>query len=120
MEKNKIIKIVIGVVVIGIAIAGVWLYRGQSKIPQGEVIKATFTCVEGKIIEAEFDNLVPSDTKVRLKLSDGRNLTLPRAISGSGARYANADESIVFWNKGDTAFITEKDIETYSNCVVTE
>jgi membrane-bound inhibitor of C-type lysozyme len=25
----------------------------------------------------------------------------------SGARYANKDETFVFWNKGDTAFVTE-------------
>jgi membrane-bound inhibitor of C-type lysozyme len=40
-------------------------------------------------------------------------------LSGSGARYANKDESFVFWNKGDTAFITEgaSGEETYSDCV---
>lgn len=31
------------------------------------------------------------------------NLTLPRARSGSGARYAMADETAVFWIKGDDA-----------------
>jgi len=38
--------------------------------------------------------------------------------STSGARYANKDETFVFWNKGDTAFVTEgKDgKETYSGC----
>jgi len=41
-----------------------------------------------------------------------------QAISASGARYANTDESIVFWNKGDTAFIQEGDVTTYENCVV--
>ncbi len=34
-------------------------------------------------------------------------MTLPQAMSASGARYANADESIVFWNKGDSVFITQ-------------
>ncbi len=40
-------------------------------------------------------------------------------MSGSGARYANKDETFVFWNKGDTAFITEgkNDNQTYSDCV---
>ena len=54
-----------------------------------------------------------------LKLSDGRSLSLPQVLSGSGARYANKDESFVFWNKGDTAFITEgaSGEETYSDCV---
>jgi membrane-bound inhibitor of C-type lysozyme len=77
--------------------------------------KAKFACHGGKSIMAAFY----SDS-VKLKLSDGRNLTLPQAMSGSGARYANADESIVFWNKGDTAFITEGSAtkETYSGCVV--
>jgi hypothetical protein len=51
-------------------------------------------------------------------LSDGRGLTVPQAMSASGARYANKDETFVFWNKGDTAFVTEgKDgKETYSGC----
>jgi membrane-bound inhibitor of C-type lysozyme len=46
-------------------------------------------------------------------------LSLPQAMSGSGARYANKDESFVFWNKGNTAFITEGAAgeETYSDCV---
>jgi membrane-bound inhibitor of C-type lysozyme len=40
-------------------------------------------------------------------------------MSGSGARYANADESFVFWNKGDTAFITEGGgKEIYSGYVI--
>ena len=78
--------------------------------------KATFACKGGKTIAADFGT-----NSVALKLSDGRSLTLPQAMSGSGARYANADETLVFWNKGDTAFITEgpgEGKETYSGCVV--
>ena len=43
---------------------------------------------------------------------------VPQAMSASGARYANKDETFVFWNKGDTAFVTEgKDgKEAYSGC----
>ena len=44
-------------------------------------------------------------------------MTLPQAISASGARYANSDESFVFWNKGDTAFIQEGENYTYENCL---
>src|SRR5262245_30720708 len=75
---------------------------------------ATFKCESGKTIEAMFNG-----DKVELKLSDGRTLSLPQAMSASGARYANEDETFVFWNKGDTAFVTEgKDgKETYSGCV---
>jgi len=50
-------------------------------------------------------------------LSDGRRLALPHALSGSGARYATDDESVVFWNKGNTAFLEEAGKTTYAECV---
>ena len=77
------------------------------------VATAIFKCQGGKSIDATF-----YANSVDLKLSDGRSLTVPQAMSGSGARYANKDETFVFWNKGDTAFVTEgKDgKETYSGC----
>lgn len=73
----------------------------------------TFKCQGGKSIEATF-----YASSVSLTLSDGRSLTVPQAMSGSGARYANEDETFVFWNKGDTAFVTEGDDgkDTYSGC----
>lgn len=76
----------------------------------------TFECRESKSIIATF---YPMDDKfVDVKLSDGKNIKLPRALSASGARYATSDEALVFWNKGDTAFVTEGGNETYSNCVL--
>lgn len=74
----------------------------------------TFDCAGKKSVWAAFHG---QTGPVDLSLSDGRNITLPRAISASGARYANSDESIVFWNKGDTAFITENGTTTYADCV---
>ncbi len=77
-----------------------------------------FTCKEGKTITARFD--MKNDKGVDIVLSDGRTLFLPHALSASGARYANADETFVFWNKGNTAFITEgKDGKlTYVDCLI--
>ena len=76
----------------------------------------TFTCKDNKSIEASFYS-----EKVDLKLSDGRTMSLPQTMSGSGIRYANADETMVFWSKGNTAFITEgKDADappTFADCV---
>ncbi|MGH6866320.1 MAG: MliC family protein [Methyloceanibacter sp.] len=98
-----------GLGVIGIAA----LLSAQAALAQAPVAIATFECKEGKSIEATF-----YADSVDLKLSDGRTLKLPQGMSGSGARYTNADESFVFWNKGDTAFITEgaDSKETYSGC----
>lgn len=78
------------------------------------VATAVFKCDGGKTIDATF-----YADSVDLKLSDGRSLKVPQAMSASGARYANKNETFVFWNKGDTAFVTEgKDgKETFSGCV---
>src|SRR6185437_11782441 len=62
---------------------------------------AKFSCHGGKTVSPTFYS-----NSVELKLSDGRRLKVPQTLSGSGARYANSDETFVFWNKGDTAFIT--------------
>lgn len=95
--------------------AGVMI--GLATVPvraEEPVAEATFTCKDDKTIAATF-----YADKVDLKLSDGRDLSLPQVISASGARYANEDETFVFWNVGDTAFVTEgaDDKETYSDCV---
>ena len=73
---------------------------------------AKFVCDDQKSILSAFYN-----RSVDLKLSDGRTFSLPQTISGSGVRYANADESFVFWNKGNTAFTQEESSTTYKNCV---
>jgi membrane-bound inhibitor of C-type lysozyme len=92
-----------------LVVAGIIYYQIAK---QNTSIKATFNCREGKTIKAEF-----AKEKVNLLLSDGRKIELPQAISASGARYANSDESFVFWNKGNTAFIEEKGTTTFTNCI---
>jgi membrane-bound inhibitor of C-type lysozyme len=79
-------------------------------------ISAFFVCDAGKTVRAIFINDSPAS--VKLSLSDGRNLTLLQVMSASGARYANADESFVFWDKGNTAFIEELGKTTYRACTV--
>lgn len=78
------------------------------------ITNVQYACSEGKTIQATYFN-----NTVELQLSDGRNLLLMQGISGSGVRYTNNDESITFWNKGNTAFIEEGQEETitYNNCV---
>ena len=78
------------------------------------VATATFKCQSGKSIGAMF-----YANSVDLKLSDERSLKVPQAVSASGARYADKDETFVFWNKGDTALSEGKGgKETYSCCAV--
>jgi membrane-bound inhibitor of C-type lysozyme len=52
-----------------------------------------------------------------LTLDDGRVLTLAHTLSGSGVRYASADESVVAWNKGDELMFEENGTSTYLGCI---
>jgi membrane-bound inhibitor of C-type lysozyme len=84
--------------------------------PGMDIINAAlFTCSSGQALYATF-----RERLVTLVLSDGRKVTIPQAISASGARYATPNESFVFWNKGNTAFIQENGKEIYSGCVTKE
>lgn len=89
----------------------------QSNNVEEKVIinSALFACEDQKTINAIFFS-----DKAELSLSDGRNMILFQAISASGVRYVNQDESFVFWNKGDTAFVEENGIQTFSSCLVSE
>lgn len=72
-----------------------------------------FFCQDKKTISVSF-----KDQSAKIILSDGRYLDLPQAMSASGARYASSDENLVFWNKGDTAFLEENGTETFTGCAV--
>ncbi|MDB5266567.1 MAG: hypothetical protein JWN89_382 [Parcubacteria group bacterium] len=77
---------------------------------------ATFTC-DSREIFAEF-----YPRSVHLEFGGQKTLYLPQAISASGARYANADESLVFWNKGNEAIIMRDNSmdQDYKNCRTAE
>lgn len=51
-----------------------------------------------------------------LNFVDGSSFKLPKAMSASGVKYANSDDSIVFWNKGEEA-IFKKGGKEYTRCV---
>lgn len=80
----------------------------------GKQIKADY--YKGPIVSVKPGEPPTPSGRVELVLSDGRQMSLPQTISGSGIRYAASDESMVFWSKGESAFITENNKETYSNC----
>lgn len=55
-------------------------------------------------VDATFNN---NEETVTFTLKTLGTVTLPRAVSASGARYANEDESIVFWEHQGVATITK-------------
>lgn len=129
MKKSAVFIIVAVITIIVISLIG-WQYFKPTKIVSQPALvgQASYLCQNGKTVEAKYYqgsavSVKPSEMpvpngQVELELSDGRQLTLPQTISASGIRYANADESLVFWSKGNTAFITESGgQQTYSDCV---
>jgi len=126
--------IVVFVVVIG---TGAYLWKGMqnstplsptpSEIPNFMVdtqqsatdsamtnIQVTFTCADGKIIEATFNN--STDGSADLTLSDGRIMSLPIEVSENNARYVSEDESVVLFAQENGLLIEENGIQTYSEC----
>ena len=78
---------------------------GLSVVP-GEVVR--YRCGGGQTIEAHYGSLSDQSLAfVRLRLPDGRRLTLPQVASASGARYS-ADQTFTWWSKGRSAFLQER------------
>jgi membrane-bound inhibitor of C-type lysozyme len=62
-------------------------------------------------------NMPPTPTgSVDLTLSDNALITLPQTLSADGGRYANSDESVIFWSKGRGALYTKAG-ENEMNCI---
>ena len=67
--------------------------------------EAVYLSSQGQRLAARFD--IPGKT-VRLTLPDGRTLTLPLAVSGSGARYSNGAQT--FWEHQGGAIFEERGV----------
>jgi membrane-bound inhibitor of C-type lysozyme len=101
---------------------------GQAQ-PLNSVI---YSCDGGKTIAAKLYDVQSTEPLVQslgvppkpsglahITLSDGRDMTLHQTISADGARYANSDESFVFWSKGNGALVFENGkMQDYTNCTV--
>lgn len=114
-------------------LAGAYILYGKNNnsLPTPNEPKATveYACNEGKSITASFfeDGKAPKvgegETPVPtgralVSLSDGRDLDLKQTISADGVRYANEDESLVFWTKGNGALVLENNQEkSYIGCI---
>ncbi|KND51857.1 MAG: hypothetical protein ABA06_01190 [Parcubacteria bacterium C7867-001] len=111
---------VIILVIIGLVAAAIIFAKPKTAVQDGQntqAVVASFICTGDRSIVAGF-----AEGKVAVQLSDGRAMLLLQTEAASGARFANEDGSIIFWNKGNTAFVTEgKETaakETYSGCIV--
>lgn len=100
--KQTIIIIIILVVLVGAA--ALLFNRGAAPEPEVPETVATSYSDGTTVVEATFDNVNETVTFSHPSLGE---TTLPRAVSASGARYANEDESLVFWEHQGELTITE-------------
>ncbi len=132
MKKNLIFIFLIVIILVG---AGIWYANNKgNKSPSfspspSPIAQVTYICNSDRTIDAAFykgeqkvvqpgEMPIPSGS-VKIVLSDGRNFELPQTISASGVRYANSDESFVFWSKGNGALVLENNVEkSYIGCVI--
>jgi membrane-bound inhibitor of C-type lysozyme len=113
-------------IIIALALT-VWIWRQKAEVIQTG--SAVYACDSGRTISAIFyegpapetpapgEPPVPTGS-VEISLNGEASTTLPQTISGSGVRFANADESFVFWNKGNSAIIMRNNSmdPDYTNC----
>ncbi|OGG85737.1 hypothetical protein A2392_03025 [Candidatus Kaiserbacteria bacterium RIFOXYB1_FULL_46_14] len=136
MFKKSFLSYLAVSVLLALLILVVWffLFKNQpvSQETESPVItgQASYQCADGHTLQATFmtqgpvPEVVPgqpptSNALVSLRLDDAPSLSLPQAISADGARYANADESLVFWSRGNGAMVLENGQQsTYQNCIV--
>ncbi|HET8581181.1 MAG TPA: MliC family protein [Candidatus Paceibacterota bacterium] len=127
-------KAIGGVILLIILIAGAWALsslqskqRMEQQRPLGNTV--TYACDARRTIVATFiegaaapsvqpgQPPVPTGS-VMVSIGGEPTTTLARTLSADGARYANGDESLVFWSKGDTALVMrDNSMDTdYTNC----
>jgi membrane-bound inhibitor of C-type lysozyme len=126
MKKNSIVIFIIAIIIVGV---GVWYFGVNKNSPLSLIAQVDYSCNNNKTINAAFykgeekivqpgEMPIPSGS-VKITLSDGRNFDLLQTISADGVRYANSDESFIFWSKGDGALILENDEEKdYVGCII--
>ncbi|MEI6316550.1 MAG: MliC family protein [bacterium] len=118
----------VGAVIVLVVIGYYFRSKNQTEIEKTPIALASYFCDAHKTIIASYydgeSKPAPSADQppipggsVSVVLSDGRTMTLHQTISADGGRYANADESIVFWGKGRGAMFLEHDTQTYTGCI---
>jgi len=122
---SQLIAIILFVAVwyVGFCVGRYWVSpaRQGTDTPLAQVVNAAvFRCSQPA---DSFISGVFYKDRVSLTFSSGRRITMPQTLSADGARYSNGTdkfgtgETLVFWNKGNTAFVTENGTTTYDGCV---
>ena len=81
----------------------------EPKLQRGASV--TYRCSRGERLDATYYELRDRSLAfVRLRLPEGRELTLPQIASASGARFS-ADRDLTWWIKGNRGFLQQRDAQ---------
>lgn len=114
MMKTSNHKLLLFIAFSVLFVLGLWILFKKHILPSQNILASVvYSCDAGRSISATY-----YEEAVEISLDGGSSVTLPQTISASGARYANPDESFIFWNKGNEALIMRDNVMdlTYSNC----
>jgi len=88
--RTLLTRALLSVALLGWAWGQAW---GAAAPAAGQELSAVYVAADGKRLSAVFDTGAKT---VTVTLPTGRKVTLPQAMSGSGARYTNGKET--FWD----------------------
>jgi membrane-bound inhibitor of C-type lysozyme len=117
--QRDILSILLVAVAVGTLIYHVFLHQGHTTPAQAASHESTtvvFNCNESKSLAVTF--AFHGHPHVHITTNDGRKISLNYTESTEGARYASS--TTVFWNKNNSASMTEGGKATYANCIPSE
>ncbi|NLL62547.1 MAG: hypothetical protein GX240_07245 [Candidatus Atribacteria bacterium] len=110
MDKKKIIFISLSILIL---IGGLHFYSLYKKGEEGsEESYFIFVCPSGAEIRVNYEE----EGDLAVVQLEGKVYRLKLAVSASGARYANEDESVVFWEHQGEAMVLFNDDPVYDGC----
>lgn len=127
--KTGYAMLILAAIAVAITVAVVRNPGLAASVQPQPAVTTSYICNGGKTLIASYfqgpDKPAPSPEappvpggSVTLTLSDGRTVSLAHTVSADGGRYANADESLVFWDKGNSAVVLEHNKEgAYAGCI---
>ncbi|MEX1014756.1 MAG: META domain-containing protein, partial [Candidatus Paceibacterota bacterium] len=112
MDKNTIFSIT--VVVLVIILGFVFLGENSPLNTKSTISSYEFTCNRGEVFTVKYSG--SNNNTANLTLNE-QDYSLEKVVSDSGTRYANEDESFVFWEQqGEALIMIEGDV-VYDGCV---
>lgn len=85
--------------------------RNKTGLPEADIVSVVYADADEDVfVSADFNN---TDGTVTFSHKDIGEHTLPSVVSASGAKYANEDESIVFWEHQGEVTLSYEDLDIF-------